>query len=113
VISKSRRRHQLSKARLDAMVEEAIVDAYGESEQTVGFFTLIQDSLRLPFETLLLGVAVKVERVDLSDREDIVAIYRRGRERQAVPILDLPLPSPRPAGWEWIDAYRHWARGGG
>jgi hypothetical protein len=101
----------LSKARLDAMVEEAIVDAYGESEQAVGFFSVIEDNLRMPFETLLLGVAVKVERVELNDREDIVAICRRGRERQAVPILDLPLPSPKPEGWEWIEAYRHWARG--
>lgn len=102
----------MSKARLDEMVEEAIVDAYGESEQTVGFFTLIQDNLGMPFETLLLGVDVTVERVELNDREDIVAICRRGRERQAVPILDLPLPSPKPEGWEWIEAYRHWARGG-
>jgi len=23
--------------------------------------------------------------------------------------LDLPLPSPPPAGAEWIAAYRHWA----
>ena len=23
----------------------------------------------------------------------------------------LPLPVPRPAGWEWIEAYRRWARG--
>ena len=102
----------MSKARLEEMVEEAIVDAYGESEQAVGFFTVIEDNLRMPFETLLLGVAVKVERVELNDREDIVAVCRRGRERQAVPILDLPVPSPKPEGWEWIGAYRHWARGG-
>jgi len=111
VVSKSRRRQRLSKGRLDAMVEEAIVDAYSESEQAVGFLTLIEDNLRMPFETVLLGVDVTVERVDLNDREDIVAICRRGRERQAVPILDLPLPSPKPEGWEWIEAYRLWARG--
>jgi hypothetical protein len=106
-------RLRLSRARLEAMIEEAIVDAYGGSEQAVGFFTLIEDNLRMPFETVLLGVDVTVERVDLNDREDIVAICRRGRKRQAVPIIELPLPSPKPAGWEWIEAYRHWARGGG
>lgn len=100
---------RVSKKLLQEMVEEAIVDAYGESEQAVGFFTLIEENLRVPFETVLLGVPVTVERVDLNDREDIVAICRRGRERQAVPILDLPLPLPRPAGWKWIEAYRHWA----
>jgi hypothetical protein len=43
--------------------------------------------------------------VDITDADDIVAVCYRGRERQAIPILDLPLPTPRPAGWEWIEAY--------
>jgi hypothetical protein len=95
------------------MVEEAIVDAYGESEQGVGLFTMIEDNLRMPFETTLLGVSVTVERVELSDRDDILAVCRHGRGRQRVSILELPLPSPKPAGWEWIEAYRHWRRGAG
>jgi hypothetical protein len=105
-------RLKLSRRRLDELVEEAILDAYGESEQAMGLFTMIEDNLQMPFETTLLGASVIVERVDLNDREDIVAVCRRGRERQRVPILDLPLSSPKPAGWEWIEAYRHWARGG-
>jgi hypothetical protein len=28
---------------------------------------------------------------------------------QAIGILNLPLPSPPPAGAEWIDVHRHWA----
>jgi hypothetical protein len=62
--------------------------------------------------TEILGTAVRVERVDLNDADEIVAICRRGRQRQMIPILNLPLPSPPPTGWEWIEAYRHWARGG-
>jgi hypothetical protein len=102
----------LSKRRLDALVEEAIVDAYGESEQRVGFLTMIQEHLACPFVTEILGTPARVERVDLNDAEEIIAICRRGRQRQHIPILDLPLPSPPPEGWEWIAAYRHWARGG-
>ena len=30
----------MSKARLDELVEEALVDAYGESEQAAGFYTM-------------------------------------------------------------------------
>jgi hypothetical protein len=40
----------LSKAKLDEMIEEAIVDAYGESEQTLGFYTMLEDNLAVPFE---------------------------------------------------------------
>ena len=35
----------LSKAKLESLVEEAIVDAYGDEEQTVGFFTRIEEHL--------------------------------------------------------------------
>lgn len=91
------------------MVEEATVDAYGESEQLSGFYTMIEDYLAVPFETAVLGVPVTVKGVDLTERDEIVAICVRGRERQAISILDLPLPSPPPAGAEWIEAYRYWA----
>ncbi len=87
------------------------MDAYGESEQVLGLFTMIEDNLDLPFVTKVLGLNVTVEKVDLSSRDDIIVICRRGSERQSIPILDLPLLAPRPSGWKWIEAYRHWARG--
>ena len=107
-----RGRTRLSKARLDRLIEEAIVDCYNESEQATGLYTMIDNNLALPFETMVLRVPVTVERVDLTQRGEIVAVCRRAGARQTVPIIDLPLPSPRPAGTEWIDAYRHWLGGG-
>jgi len=67
---------------------------------------------KTPFDTKVLGVTVTVERIDMTDDEQIIAICRRGRSLQAIPILDLPLPKPRPAGVEWIEAYRCWVAGG-
>jgi hypothetical protein len=97
--------------RLDRLIEEAVVDCYNESEQVVGLYTMIEDNLALPFETTVLGMWVTVERIDRTQREEIVAVCRRAGVRQTVPILDLPLPPRRPAGAEWIDAYRHWVGG--
>jgi hypothetical protein len=102
---------RISKARLAAMIEEATVDAYGDAEQTTGWYTMLEEHLALPFETTMLGVLVKVVALDVRGDNGIVAICTRGRERQSVPILDLPLPSPRPEGVEWIEAYRHWLGG--
>ncbi|MFH1568671.1 MAG: calcium-binding protein [Gemmatimonadota bacterium] len=102
---------RVKKAELEALVDEATVDAYGESEQAVGLFTLLEDHLALPFQTVVLGVEVTVERVNLTEDEDIVAVCRRGRERQRVRVLDVPLPDPSPEGWKWIEAYRFWALG--
>jgi hypothetical protein len=91
-------------------VAEATVDAHGESEERCGLFTMIEGSLELPFDTDVLGVRVTVERIDLTAADEIIAVCRRGRVRQKIPILDLPLPSPPPAGVEWIEAYRRWMR---
>jgi hypothetical protein len=99
----------MDRRRLDRLVEEAVVDAYNESEQRIGLYTMLDENLKLPFKTQVLGVEVTVERIDLNDAEEIVAICARGRTRQAIPILDLPLPTPLPAGAEWIEAYRRWA----
>jgi len=62
----------------------------------------------MPFETTVLGVPVTVNRVDLGIDGQIVAVCSYGRNRQQLPILDLPLPAPSPAGAEWIEAYRMW-----
>jgi hypothetical protein len=67
---------------------------------------MIDENLAVPFETKVLDVTVVVERVDLDETEHIVAICKRGRSRQAIRILDVPLPTPPPAGAEWIEAYR-------
>ncbi|MGW6395333.1 hypothetical protein ACWFR1_33655 [Streptomyces sp. NPDC055103] len=99
----------LGRAEIEAMIEEATVDAYGEGEQLTGLFTLLEEHLALPFATAVLGAEVMVRSVDLTPDGRIVALCSRGHVRQAIGILDLPLPSPAPEGAEWVEAYRHWA----
>jgi len=96
-----------TRKQLETLVEQAVVDCYNDDEQLTGLYTMIADNLATPFPTRILGVDVIVEDVDLRGN-DIVAICARGAARQAIPILELPLPNPPPAGVEWIDAYRHW-----
>ena len=111
IASKSKRRKTTTNEELDRMTEEAIVDAYGDSEQTVGFYTMLEDNFAVPFQKEMLGVEVTVDRIDMTDDDQIVAVCTRGNSRQRVPILEMPLPDPPPKGSEWIDAYRRWARG--
>ena len=99
---------ELSKAELYELVEQAVVDAHDEEEQMMGFYNMIEDCLALPFTTTVLGVEVNVESVDLTD-SGLVAICTRGAHRQAISIIDLPLPVPPPRGSEWIAAYRYGA----
>jgi hypothetical protein len=104
-------RPPLSKTKLKDMIEEAIVDAYTEQEQTVGFLTMLQKHLAMPFYTNVLGVDVVVEKIDITREGHVVAICRRDKIRQRIGILDLPLPTPAPSGAEWITAYYDWRRG--
>lgn len=107
----ARASRSISRRRLNEMIGEAIVDCYNESEQVGGLFTMLEDNLAVPFVTSLLGMEITVERLDLNDAEEVVAVCKRGSERQRVPIFDLPLPTPKPAGADWIEAYRQWAKG--
>ena len=101
----------LSKNEIEALVEEAIVDAHDDSEQTMGFFTMLEEHLALPFETEVLGVIVTVDNLGMHERDDVVVVCQRNRERLTLSILSVPLPDPPPDGWQWIEAYRHWAQG--
>jgi hypothetical protein len=106
----TRRRWPPSPAALDALIEEAIVDANGVFEERVGLYTMLEEHLAVPFDVELLGITVTVERIDMTDDERVVAVCRRGRLRHTISILDLPMPARLPPGAEWIAAYRRWAR---
>lgn len=95
---------------LDAMIEEATVDAYNDEEQITGLFTMLDEHLALPFDTEVLGIDVAVAKIDLTVEHEIVAICRRNGRKRTIPILDLRLPDPSPDGAEWIEAYRRWRR---
>ena len=96
--------------RLDALIEEATVDAYGESEQATAFLTVLEENLALPFRATVLGEPVVVEKIDLRDADELIALCRRGRKRHRVRLLDLDLSVPRPTGAEWLAAYHRWSR---
>jgi hypothetical protein len=107
----AKRGPRLSRARLDELVEEALVDAYGDSEQAGAFYTMMENDLRLPFETEILGVPASVVSIDIAGDGQLVAICRKGKTRQRISLMELPLPSPPPEGAEWIVAYRYWRTG--
>jgi hypothetical protein len=102
---------RLRKTKLEELVEEALVDAYGEEEEIGAFFTMIEEHLVLPFPVTLLGFEAMVEEVDLTDDGRIVAYCRRDGLKQTIDIRDLPLSAPMPEGAEWIAAYKHWRKG--
>lgn len=91
------------------MIEEAIVDAYDEAEQEVGFLTMMQDRLPCPLTALVVGEEVKVTGFDIGPGgRGIVAICRRKGRVYRTGVLALQWSEKRPKGSEWIEAYRTW-----
>lgn len=93
---------------LDELIEQATADCYDEEECLTGFFSVLEDELKLPFHTMVLGVAVGVTDIGLTGDSRIVAICVRDQGQQRIALLDLPLPSDL-TGAEWVEAYRRWS----
>ena len=99
-----------SPTRLDALVEEATVDAYGDAEQATAFLTMLEEHLALPCEASVLGEVVVIERIDLGQPGELMAVCRRRGTRHKVRLSEVELTAPRPKGAEWVAAYRRWYR---
>ena len=99
--------------RLKKLIEEAIVDAYGDEEQEGAFLVILEEKLPTPFKALVVGEEVEVTGVDqgVEDRV-IMAICRRKGRKYRISITSLEWVDKPPKGVEWIEAYKAWIRGG-
>jgi uncharacterized Zn finger protein len=102
-----------SQERLEALIEEATIDAHGEGQQAVGLYTMICEHLILPFKTKILGRDADVVDIEMDDDDRLLAVCKIGRRRQRIDLVNIDLPAKRPAGAAWIVAYRMWSRRNG
>jgi Calcium binding len=91
--------------KLEKLIEEATVDAYGPAEQATGFHTMIAEHVRFPFRAKAVGAEVEVLAIDIDDDgEELVAGCRRHGKSYQVHLVELQIPKEVP-GREWISAY--------
>jgi hypothetical protein len=107
-----RPRPSRASVRLRRLIEEALVDAYGENEQHGAFLVMLGDPVACPFTALVVGEEVDVRGFDWAGApHEIVALCRRKGRTYRVNVTALQWAGRRPAGAEWLDAYRAWLRG--
>jgi hypothetical protein len=82
----------LSKAEVAAMAEEATVDALRRPRAGNGLPRDDRGHLKIPFVSNVLGVDVTVEHLGLAEGNSIPAMSTRGGIRQAIRVLNLPMP---------------------
>ncbi len=93
---------------LDALIEEATVDCYEDSECQSGFEVMLQDNITYPFTASVIGETVKITGV-ISDGAHITAVCVRNGKKYSVDILDIEYDPKNVTGYEWIEAYRSWS----
>ena len=55
---------QISKARLDELIDEAIVDCWGEEEEHRALLTMIEERVVCPFRAKLIGETIEIRRFE-------------------------------------------------
>lgn len=94
------------------LVEEAVVDAYGDAEQETAFLTAMEDELPFPFKALVVGEEVTVAGIDSGPGgRGIEALCERNGKTYRVGVLALEWSGRPPSGAEWLEAYAAWLKG--
>jgi hypothetical protein len=94
------------------MIEEAVVDAYNESEQESGFLVCMDENFDFPFTALVVGEEVVVDGFDMDSGDPgVMAICGRGGRSFKVSVTSLEWKGKPPKGAAWIEAYRVWLGG--
>jgi hypothetical protein len=97
------------RARLDALIEEATVDCYDESEQHIGLLTMVEENVVCPFQAKVIGEDVEVVELRSPDAGfGLNAVCRYKGKDYPIDIHSLEWPKKKPEGFEWIEAYQAW-----
>jgi hypothetical protein len=95
---------------LDELIEEIIVDAYGDDEQLSAFCQVIEDEVPLPADGFVIGEPVSVVEIDYdgNERRGLTARCRRedGSEH-VVAASEVAFPKGS-IGERYVAAYRSW-----
>ena len=95
--------------RLQALIEEATIDCYGEYEEHTGLMSMIEENVVCPFQAKVIGEDVEV--VELRSPQSgfgLDAVCRSKGKDYRMDISSLEWPKKKPKGFEWIEAYQAW-----
>jgi Calcium binding len=95
---------------IDELLDDILVDAYGDAEQLTAFEEEFSERARFPFPAQIVGTSVDVVRVEFEgdERRGLTAVCRRHGKLQRVSLADL---APGPVSAETaslVAAYRRW-----
>jgi hypothetical protein len=95
--------------RVDALIQEILVDAYGEDEQLWAFLQAFEDNVTLPADAFVIGEPVTVTGFgyDGNERRGLTVACQKGTKSYEVALSELVFPNAS-EGAEYVAAYRAW-----
>jgi hypothetical protein len=99
-----------SRSDIEGLLEEILVDAYGEDEQLWAFRQVIEDEVPLPAECTVIGETIQVTKIDYdgNPQRGLRATCRKpGGKTYEVALEDVEFPAESKAG-RYVAAYRKW-----
>jgi len=101
----------MNQARLEALLDEAMVDCYDEEEQFWGVFYMLEEKLHFPLPARVLGEPATLIGLDDSrsgQRRGVMARVRKGDREYAVALSEVEVLDSDPVSAEWLAAHRYW-----
>jgi len=97
-------------AGIDALIEEILVDAYGEDEQLWAFLQAFEDNIMLPADAYVIGEPVSVTKIDYdgNTRCGLTAVCRKASGAEhTMAVSEIVFPEGT-EGARYVAAYRKW-----
>jgi hypothetical protein len=98
---------------VNACIDLALTDAYGEYEQACAWLTCIEEIFRRFDRVIVMGQVVALEGFDLVNDVAVVAVCRKGRHKVRVALESVEFPDLMPIEVRWLEAWKQFASGGG
>jgi hypothetical protein len=95
---------------LDDLLDEILVDTYGDHEQLTAFEQAFQDLAPFPIKAEVVGTPVDITKVEFEGhkRRGLTAVCRRDRESYRVALADVESGPISAETARLLAAYRRW-----
>lgn len=95
---------------VQACIDLALTDAYGEDEQAVAWLACIEAVLGQHKQVRLLGINVNLIGFDLRNY-DVIAVCEQGKRKARVTLDSIEFPDLAPVERLWLQAWQNFSAG--
>jgi len=93
---------------VQACIDLALTDAYGEDEQAVAWLTCIEQMFGRFKQVKVMGSDVSLVGFDLSDHA-VVVVCRQGKRKARVTLASVEFPELTPIEQRWLKAWKRFS----